>query len=192
MPSREAWLTDDFGPLQLVQAGVLVAALVIMLRHLARLGFRHHDSSVAVVLGFLVLFLTLREIEVEHHLWRVHAFSWKYLVRPDVPLGVKLGLGIPSMALALAVLLYLLSQAPLRMRPILGRWRAPSLQLLAVGIGVLTVSQLWDKSSWLAHSFGLTAFRSSARDPAPEEILELIGELLLLFCVVEFGKESAT
>lgn len=191
VPGSDRWLTHEYGPVQLFQGSVLVVALIIVVRQLWRLGLDQSDSPASATLAFLLFFLAWREIEIDNLIWRVHAFSWKYLINPDVSLGVKLGLGTPSIGLALALVVYLIPRAAAAIRLALTRRRAASLWLLLTGLGFLAISQLWDKATSIARHFGVTAFLSNSRDPLPEETLELVGELALLFCVIEFAKECA-
>ena len=59
--------------------------------------------------------------------------------------------------------------------------------LCAAGVLTLGVSQLWDKGGLIESIFSVSAFRSTMMDPLPEEMLELVGQQLLLCAVVELN-----
>src|SRR5690606_6615469 len=61
--------------------------------------------------------------------------------------------------------------------------------LLLSGILLMGVGQLWDKGRSVAKHFGTRAFMhaewEASPNPLPEEGLELLGELLVLFATLE-------
>jgi len=189
-PARRAWLLWEMGPVQLVQSLVLLAAAIQALRLVLKEPADSDERpAMAAVLG-LVVALFWREAEPDYLLLGYHAFSWKYLVDGS-PVWIKLGLGIPSIAFTIYILRMILP----RLRGTLdSAWRQRHLaspRLLVISMACLGFSQLWDKAGKTMARIGLEVFVTTDRDPLPEELFELCGELLLLYCVLEFTHEVA-
>ncbi len=67
--------------------------------------------------------------------------------------------------------------------------RAASPWYLAIGMGLICLAQVWDNAKGIATRTGWTFWVAGDQAPAPEEALEIGGELTLLFCVLEFARE---
>lgn len=188
----EVWLTDENGPMQWTQAGVLVVALVLLLIPLFSQGLKVPEAGIGVGLAFLALFLAWREIEIDGRLWGVHAFSFKYLWGGDehegqpIPWAVRLGLGVPTLSLCVATAAVLVIKFDFAWASVTKRWPRALFWLLVVAFGLLAISQGWDKAGTLAKNLGITVFEHEARDPIAEEILELAGEMLVMFFAWEY------
>ncbi len=186
------WLTDESGPIQSAQAGVLVVAFVLLLVPLLREGLKAPEAGIGVGLVFVALFLAWREIELDGRLWGVHAFSFKYLWGGDehegqpIPWAVRLGLGVPALTLCVLTVSVLVAKFDFAWASVTKRWPRSLFWLLVVAFGLLVLSQGWDKAGTLAKNLGVTIFEHEARDPIAEEILELAGEMLVMFFAWEY------
>jgi|GEM_PF-3499361 len=193
-PAHTAWLASELGPLQLAQAAVLTLACLLLVVRLSRRGLRNPASPALAVLATLLFAFAWREIEIDNELWNVHAFSWKYLWSKDVPWTVKCGLGIPSLGLVIALTTYLLRTGPQRLLASLSQVCRQGVCLLLVGIAAMGIGQLWDKGRTIAKHCGIDHFMHSeletSPNPLPEETLELVGELLLLFAALEILRDE--
>lgn len=180
--------TGELGPVQIAQAAILVIAFVVMFTSLLRIGGPGKPGGpIAVGLAFLTFFLAWREIEIDDHLHGIHAFSWKYLFEGDLPLGITLMYAVPSLALFAYVVYVGLRHRDAIWLELFSKWPGRLRLMLFGALGVLAVSQLWDKGRSLADRFGIAAFEhGKIRDPLAEELLELCGELLILFFVIEY------
>jgi hypothetical protein len=179
-------LAHELGPIQLCQGAVLVAAAAGLLHRLHADGLAHRLAPVWVVAASCAGWLAWREIELDKHLFDLHAFSWRYFGR-DLPLMRKVVFGVFSIG-ALAAFAWYVRR---HWQPLASGLRQPWPRLVtalgAAGVLILGVSQLWDKAAFLEEFLALSAFRSAKLEPLPEEMLELIGQQLLLYAVVELN-----
>jgi hypothetical protein len=138
------------------------------------------------VVASAACWLAWREVEIDKHLFDLHAYSWRYFVR-DVPVLHKIVFGTLSIGSLAGFAWYLRRHWP----PVVAGLRQPWPRLLTAlcvaGALLLAVSQLWDKAVFIQSVFAISAFSSARLEPVPEEVLELLGELLLLCAVVELN-----
>ena len=172
---------QELGPIQLAQAAVLVAAAAGLLFRLHADGVAHRLGPLWVTMAAVAGWLAWRELEIDKHLFDLHAFSWRYLAR-DVPLLHKVVFGTFSIG-SLALFAWYVHRH--RRRIIAGvrqRWPRLPVALAVAGVSTLVVAQLWDQSVLL-----VSAFKTATLEPLPEELLELAGEFLLLSAVMEIN-----
>jgi hypothetical protein len=181
IPHRRGWLLHDQGPVQGLQGLVLAAATVLALCPAIRSRFIRTGSVLVVPIAYLFFALAWREIEFDKAYFGVRAFSWAKLLDPDIPLGIKLMLQVPTLAITLGVLVYLaprLSRVKAELRAF---WREPAARLLCAGLVLLAVSQVWDNHD-LMERLGV---HEQDKNPLPEELLELTADGLLAVCANE-------
>ena len=179
-------LGHELGPIQLCQGAVLVAAAACLLYRLRTDGLAHRLAPVWVVAACAASYLAWRELEIDKQLFELHAFSWRYLAR-NVPLWHKVVFGTLSIG-SIAGLAWYLHRHWRRFVSGLRRPWPPLLVTLGVaGVLTLCAAQLWDKSYILESFLSVSAFHSDRMDPLPEEMLELVGQLLLLSAAVELN-----
>ena len=136
--------------------------------------------------AFICFFMCWREVEVDDRYLGEHAFSWKYLIEAATPLEERLLLGVPSVGLALLVLVTCL----VNVRPLLRTLRRRDLRvgvhLFALGVGFYLLAQVYDRAwGWVkAYSFYLPGF-GGHRDDFWEEWFELIGAVAILMGVFD-------
>jgi hypothetical protein len=179
-------LGHEFGPIQLCQGAVLVAAAAGLLRRLHADGLAHRLGPVWVTAALGACYLVWREIEIDKILFNLHVFSWRYLVR-DVPIAHKIFFATVSIGSLAGFAWYLRRNWQRFVRGVRQRWPLLPAALGAAGMVTLVVAQLWDKSAFLQSIFSVSAFRSAKMEPVPEEMLELVAQLLLLCAVVELN-----
>ena len=121
------------------------------------------------------------------HLFHLHAFSWKYLSDANRPIAQKLIFGGASIGSLAVMARYLWVQRSRLVSGVLQRWPPLLVALGATGALALVLSQLWDKGELIRRYFLISAFHSARMEPLPEEMLELLGEMALLLCVVELN-----
>lgn len=174
-------LGREAGPIQLCQAAVIVAAAVGAIYRLATDGPSHRLGPVWVAVAFGASWLAWREVELDKTFFDLHAFSWRYLVR-NVPLSHKVFFGTLSIGSLSAFAWYLSRHWQQFLDGLRQSWPRLPVALCAAGLVTLVVGQLWDQSVLF-----VSAFRTASMDPLPEEIMELVGELLLLCAVVDLN-----
>lgn len=187
-PEATPALTAENGPVQNLQALFLVTACLAVVVRLSRSRVPRTDSASLAALGLLAFALAWREIELDEQLWHVHAFSWKYLFNASIPASVRWGLGIPSLLLTAGAAAYLLRSGVRTWCGRLWAWRSCGLNLVLCGLFAMAAGQLWDKGRTIARHCGIQLFQHREEivspNPLPEELLELIGEFLLLMGIL--------
>ena len=179
-------LGHELGPIQLCQGAVLVAAAAGLLYRLHADGLAHRLAPVWVAAAACASYLAWRELEIDKYFFGLHMFSWRYFVR-HVPMIHKVVFGTLSIG-SLAVLAWYLRRHWQRFVSGLRQpWPRLATALCAAGVLTMGVSQLWDKALLIESIFSVSAFRSAKMDPLPEEMGELVGQLLLLCAVVELN-----
>jgi len=180
-----AFVPDDLGreagPIQLCQAAVIVAAAVGAIYRLATDGLSHRLGPVWVAVAFGASWLAWREVELDKTFFDLHAFSWRYLVR-NVPLSHKVFFATLSIGSLAAFAWYLSRHWRQFVAGLRQSWPRLPVALCAAGLVTLVVGQLWDQSVLF-----VSTFRTASMDPLPEEMLELVGEALLLCAVVDLN-----
>ena len=174
-------LGREAGPIQLCQAAVMVAAAIGAVCRLRADGLSHRLGPVWVAVAFAASWLAWREVELDKQFFDLHAFSWRYLGR-HVPLSHKIFFGTLSIGSLAAFTWYLTRHWQRFAAGLRQPWPFLPLALCAAGLLMLVVGQLWDQSV-----FFVSSFRTATMDPLPEEMLELVGELLLLCAVVDLN-----
>jgi len=174
-------LGREAGPIQLCQSAVLVAAAVGAVHRLRADGLSHRLGPVWVAVAFGASWLAWRELELDKTFFDLHAFSWRYLVR-RVPLSHKVFFGTLSIGSLAALAWYLNRHWRRFVAGLRQPWPRLPIALCAAGLITLVFGQLWDQSVLFVSSF-----RTASMDPLPEEMLELVGELLLLCAVVDLN-----
>jgi hypothetical protein len=180
-------LMHERGPVQLLQGAVLAAASAGTLYRLSRDGGSHRLAPLWVTAAFGLFLLAWREVELDMHYFQLHAFSWKYLLDEGRPVALKLIFGTVSIGSLVLMAGYLFAHRSRFVAGLFQRWPALLIALVAAGALTLVISQLWDKGELIHRYFGLAAFQSARLEPIQEEMLELLGELLLLLAVVELN-----
>jgi hypothetical protein len=180
-------LMHERGPVQLLQGAVLAAASAGMLYRLSRDGGSHRLAPLWVTAAFKLFLLAWREVELDMHYSQLHAFSWKYLLDEGRPVAHKLIFGTVSIGSLALMAGYLFAHRSRLVAGLFQRWPALLIALVAAGALTLVTSQLWDKGELIHRYFGLAAFQSARLEPIQEEMLELLGGLLLLLAVVELN-----
>lgn len=185
LPNGRFWITYDLGPFGLLQWATLLAALGLLVHHLIRSRRGGEVEPFAVLFTALVFILAWREVEVDQILFGTRAFSWARFADPEMPLGIKLGLYLPSLLFTLGVLAYAVRSRPaLRKVRLRGR---PFVRLLIWALALLFVSQVWDLGRSIHRHYGITLFLSRV----VEEAIEWVGELAVLFSAIELRLEEA-
>lgn len=189
-PAWVPWLVAETGPVQLLQAAFLVSAVGCLALAMWRGNVSETDRSAATLLLFLCFVLAWREIEIDNQIWDVHAFSWKFLFEPELPLPAKIGLAVPGILLPIGVAFAVLRRP---LREILATMSScpGATKLIVWGLSLLAVSQLWDKGRTIARHWGWTMFLHLREEPnpLPEETLELLGEMFVLCAAVAFVRK---
>jgi hypothetical protein len=179
-------LGHELGPIQLCQGAVLVAAAAGVLHRLHADGLAHRLGPVWVAAAFAACWLAWREIELDKHLFDLHTFSWRYLVR-NVPVLHKVVFATLSIGSLAALAWYLRRHWTRFVAGLRQSWPRVPAALAAAGAVTLVASQLWDKGPVIQSLFSISAFTSAQLESVPEEVLELVGQLLLLCAVVELN-----
>ena len=179
-------LGHELGPIQLCQGAVLVAAAAGVLHRLHADGLTHRLGPVWVAAAFAACWLAWREIELDKHLFDLHTFSWRYLVR-NVPVLHKVVFATLSIGSLAALAWYLRRHWTRFVAGLRQSWPRVPAALAAAGAVTLVASQLWDKGPVIQSLFSISAFTSAQLESVPEEVLELVGQLLLLCAVVELN-----
>lgn len=181
-------LGHELGPIQLSQGAVLVLAAAGLVHRVRADGPGHRLAPVWVTASCLASWLAWREIELDKHLFGLHMFSWRYLVR-DVPGIHKVVFATISAVCLLAFARYLRRHWQQLVSGLRQSWPPLPVALGAAGALILAVSQLWDKAPVIESLLAITAFRSDSAslESVHEEVLELGGQLLLLCAVVELN-----
>ncbi len=183
------WDYDEWDAPQVAQALFLAAGCGIGAAAMVA-AWRRAGGNFAwwVFPAFICFFMLWREVEIDEPLLGAHAFSWKYLwgEHGDLPWVNRLVLGVPSLALAAAVLWTVLRHR----RRLLATARRPEvrvgLALFAAGLLLYGVAQVHDKALGLARHHGLSVpgFRGG-RDDFWEETVELAGAALLFLAMLD-------
>ena len=171
----------EAGPIQLGQAAILVAAAIGAVHRLRADGLSHRLGPVWVAVACAACWLAWREIELDKQFFDLHAFSWRYLGR-NVPLSHKIFFGTLSIGSLVTLAWYLTLNWRRFVAGLRQPWPLLPVALCVAGLLALAVGQLWDQSVLFVSSF-----RTATMDPLPEELLELIGESLLLCAVLDLN-----
>lgn len=178
----ESWMSmQDRGNFQLVQSAVLAVPLIAVLLMIRNTTGDERAFWVLVV--GVAFFLFWRETDVDNQFFDARAFSWKYLAKDDVPLHVKLLLGIPSITLATLYAAFVLRRIPLLLREVRSRIVPQTIFWTAVTLGALLLSQIWDRARILEDHIGFR-LPASHDDSYSEEAMEMAGELAFAFLVL--------
>jgi hypothetical protein len=195
LPSQHRyWLLAEYGPVQITAALSLLFAAICAWRLYRSQPTDSKERPTIAFVFFLMVFFFWHEAELDHELLAVlgfrgrRAFSWKYLIDGS-PLWIKLVLGIPSLGLTAWIVRILAPNIGTALAQAWENRRAASPWYLLIGLGFLALAQMWDHAESIAAQTGWTFVVTGDREPAPEEMLEICGELVLLFCVLEFRQE---
>lgn len=136
--------------------------------------------------AFICFFMCWREIELDQRYFRVHAFSWKYLLDGRTTIPERLLLGVPSLGISLVVLVVCLANARQIMATVKRRDLRVGVMLFAAGLGLYVVSQGYDRAWGWEQDYGLhlPGFRGH-RDDFWEEWLELAGAASIFMGVLD-------
>lgn len=147
-------------------------------------------ASCLLFFGFLFGVLAWREIELDNSLFEIHSYSWKYLADPKVSLPVKLTFGSLSIGLLLFVAGRLAQTGVIEVASWCWKRARHALGWTLSGLGFLVLGQAWDKGRTIAAHFGLQLFLHIDPNPVPEEVFELLGDLLIVQAALRYEKAS--
>ena len=173
---------------ELLQAAFLGAGCLVCLVAMARSGRRQADFYWWVAPAFICFFMFWREAEIDsdHLGMGENAFTWKYLFEGHMPIWKRLVLGVPSVSLALTVLVTCLKRLNLLLAALRRARVWSGSALFVAGIGLYLVAQVLDRANYLFHDFGISLWCVRMhRDDFWEEIVELAGAAAILMGVVE-------
>jgi hypothetical protein len=175
------WDTKEGDFPQVLQAVLLGLGFVLCAWALARAGRAGGDWHWWVAPAFICFFMCWRETEIDEILWGENAFSWKYLWGDgeDLPVRIRWLLGVPSIALALTVLVICAGRARLLLATLRRRDLRIGVLLFVGGIGLYLVGQVYDK--YADHLPGIRVHR----DDYWEEMIELAGAAAVLMGVLD-------
>jgi hypothetical protein len=182
LPARELReYADDAGPVQRTQAVILGTAVMAAVWVLIRVRRRREPWAWASVVAYATLVLFIREAELEQVWFGTRAFSWGGFFDPERPLGVKLGLYLPTLLATLAMLVVVVRRRPDIREGIRRSARVSG----AIGGAALLLgaTQVLDLGRSIRRHFGLALFRNDLL----EEVLELVGEAVILFALLEWA-----
>ena len=176
-------------PVEIAQAVILGVACVLCLVAMVRGGA---GWSWWVGPAFICFFMCWREAEIDGRYLRYHAFSWKYLVDSRLSIYMRLLMGIPSLATALAVVVICMVRARRLLALLRRRELRVGIWLFAAGLGFYLVAQGYDRAWGWAQHYGvhLPGF-AGHRDDFWEEWFELIGAAAILMGVLNHFRRRA-
>jgi hypothetical protein len=180
-------LWDEDRPVELAQAALLGAAMLLSVYVMVRNGPRRAEFPWWLMPAFITFFMCWRELDLDSRTLGENAFSWKYLWGGgrDLPIRNRLILGIPSLALAGTVGALLARDIRLLWRTVWRKDLRPGIATFLAGIGIYLLAQLYDKAGKLQqeHGLWLPGFEGH-RDDFWEEALELAGAALIFMAVL--------
>ncbi|MHC4982262.1 MAG: hypothetical protein ACYTF6_03725 [Planctomycetota bacterium] len=176
---------------QIAQGASYAAALVVAILTARRLRRRRRGEwAVVTLVAFLMFSLLLRETEPESQLFGLpHMFSFNYFFKPEMTVRVKLAVGIPAILMIVVAAWWTVAHRVVIKEHLPSVVRRRWLAILVAGGCLLAVSQFVDRAaSWQRH-FGLELpglyEREKRRLRNVEEIVELVGAMLVMFSIVE-------
>lgn len=174
---------------EIAQAALLGLACVLCLWAMVRGGRRNADFTWWIAPAFICFFMFWREIEIDERYFHAHAFSWNYLISSshhDTAWTDRLILAVPSIFLTLVVAVLCLRHARLLLPSLTRRDLRVGLFLLAAGLALYLVAQVYDRGHGLLarHGISLPGFVSH-RDDFWEETLELAGALAIFMGILD-------
>jgi len=172
------------------------AALVLCAGMLVRGRGRAERRPLWVLLTFVLAWLLWRELPFDERILNdANTFSWaKYLGRTDVPVWAQVVLGGGSILVTVLLVVYVVRRARSVGRLLAEKVRSLSGWVFAAGVGLLALSQAFDKYNTFDKHLGtdLAAWKASGWLGYAEESLELLGPMVLLVgCLLAMLEEPA-